>query len=151
MPRLRGISVRMKFAACIVLALASPFAVAGAGTAAWTYTYRALTAHNPDEYSELTLRAITPTTYAMDFTVVAPNRTHHTGHIEGVATFSGNLLVLRPKPIAGDPVSHKCELKLRIAANTATVLSEDSCAGYAGAGASFVEQGANLVLQKQPN
>jgi hypothetical protein len=129
--------------ACLVLGLVSPFAVAGADPD-WTYIYRALTAHDPDEYSVLKLREITPTTYVMDFSIVAPNRTHHTGHIEGVATLTGDVLVLKPAPIHGDPVSRKCELKLRIAGKTATVLSEDSCAGYAGSAASFVEQGANL-------
>jgi hypothetical protein len=111
-------------------------------------TFRSLTAQAPDEYSILELKYKNGMEYSVDFVIVAPNRTHHTGHIQGDALREGDVFTLTKQNIGPDgkldnPAT--CILKMRVDGIVVRVLSEDGCAGYHGAAASFVEQGTNLV------
>jgi hypothetical protein len=111
-------------------------------------SYKALTAREPDEFSLLQLRFVRGVEYSVDLAVVAPNRTHHTGHIQGSAMRDGNVFTLTKQNILPDHSADNpatCVLKMQIDGNMAKVLSEDGCAGYGGAAVSFVEQCAKLI------
>jgi hypothetical protein len=111
-------------------------------------TYQAITARNPDAESVLILEQKGPLDYFVDLSVVAPNRTHHGGRIQGLARRAGDTVILTKQNLtdAGTvDTSGTCILQIRIQENTARVVNEDGCAFYHGAAASFVEQGANLL------
>jgi hypothetical protein len=142
----KGLFVKKVFSIIVLVLVAS-----SAGAEAperFSGTYRSLTARAPDEYSILELKYKNGMEYSVDFAVVAPNRTHHTGHIQGNALREGDVFTLtkqniRPDGQMDNPAT--CILKMRIVGNVVRVVSEDGCAGYGGAATSFVEQGTNLV------
>lgn len=111
-------------------------------------TYRAITAHEPDAESILKLADKGNGQYALDLYIVAPNRTHHGGHVEGMARRDGEMLTLTKQNITPDGKLDEvptCVLQISVTARIATVLSDEGCAFYHGAAASFVEQGGKLV------
>lgn len=110
-------------------------------------SYSAVTARDPEELSVLKLRRLGGMDYSLDLHVVAPNRTHHTGQLDGVAVRDGDILTLVKQNLQPDgkpDFPAICRLKIEVDAGIAVVLSDDGCAGYAGAGASFFEQGREL-------
>ena len=132
-------------AACLLTA-ATGHAQAGAGA---VQTYEANTGNTPDGISRLEITPVGAGLFAVDLRIVAPNRTHHTGHIQGLARGEGAHLVLRVanfepdgKVYAPHPV---CTLVIDADDTRANVVSEDTCAGFGGAAASFAEQGRNLL------
>jgi hypothetical protein len=113
-----------------------------------TVTYQATTASSPIGISRLRVTPVSSDMYAIDFSVVAPNRTQHTGHIQGLATRDGERLTLNLanfQPDGNLDTPRLCTLVIEVSNTSAKVISEDYCAGYHGAGASFFEQGQNLV------
>jgi len=113
-----------------------------------TLTYESVTANAPAGISRLRLTQVDSSTYAVDFSIVAPNRTQHRGHIQGLATRGGNRLVLRVPNFREDgslELHPLCTLVIDAHEGFAKVVSEHQCSGLHGAGASFVEQGKNLL------
>ena len=136
-----------RIVALLLLPLLAPLAhsATGEGVAG---TYRAITAGSPDAESVLLIEQKGPLDYFVDLSIVAPNRTHHGGRIQGLARRAGDTVVLTKKNLTdGGQIDNPptCILQIRIRQNAARVLNEDGCAGYHGAAASFVEQGANLL------
>jgi hypothetical protein len=115
---------------------------------AQTLTYEGGTANSPTGISRLRVTQVDINAYAVDFSIVAPNRTQHTGHIQGLATKEGRLLTLKvpifqPNGVIDHP--SLCTLVIDADDTHAKVVSEDKCAAFGGAAADFVEQGRNLV------
>jgi hypothetical protein len=113
-----------------------------------TVTYQAITANSPVGVSRLRVTQVESNAYVIDLSIVAPNRTQHTGHIQGLATKDGTRLTLKVPNFQPDGnVDHPalCTLVIDIDDTHARVLSEHQCAGFGGAAASFVEQGRDLV------
>ena len=116
-------------------------------------SYRAMTApaspYAPAEWSTLTLQRTDERVYALALAVVAPTASHHTGRIEGDAILDGEVITLDktggPADLPPENPSMQCSLRIRVTKDVATVLSEDGCAAWLGAGASFVEQGQALL------
>lgn len=133
--------------ALLLLALLAPLAHSATGEGLGG-TYRAITARDPDAESVLVIEQKGPLDYFVDLSVVAPNRTHHGGHIQGLARRAGDTVVLTKQNLTdGGQIDNPpiCILQIRIGQNAARVLNEDGCAGYHGAAACFVEQGTNLL------
>jgi hypothetical protein len=113
-----------------------------------TLVYEAITADSPVGISRLRATQVEANGYAIDFSIVAPNRTHHTGHIQGFATREGNHLTLKVPNFQPDGnIDHPavCTLVIDLDDIRAKVVSEHQCAGFGGAATSFVEQGRNLL------
>ena len=113
-----------------------------------TVTYEAVTATSPIGVSRLRVTPVATGTYAVDFSIVAPNPTQHTGHLRGLATSDGDRLTLRVPIFRDDGVLDNpslCTLVINTSEARAKVITEDRCAGFSGAAASFVEQGQNLT------
>jgi hypothetical protein len=113
-----------------------------------TLTYEAITANSPVGISRLRVTQVETNTYAIDFSIVAPNRTQHTGHIQGLATRKGEHLTLKVpnfQPNGKIDYPSLCTLVIAVDETRAQVVSEEKCAGFGGAATSFVEQGRNLV------
>ncbi|MBC7685450.1 MAG: hypothetical protein H7176_09505 [Bdellovibrionales bacterium] len=113
-----------------------------------TLTYEAITAISPVGISRLRVTELDIGDYALDFSIVAPNKTQHTGHIQGLATKHGNRFILKVPTFQPDGnVDHPflCRLVVDVNETGAKVVSEQGCAGFSGAAASFFEQGQNLV------
>ena len=113
-----------------------------------TVTYEAVTANSPTGISRLRVTKVDDNGYAIDFSIVAPNRTQHTGHIQGLATKDGRLLTLRVPNFQPDGViDHPalCTLVIDADDTRAQVVNEDKCAGFHGAAADFAEQGRKLI------
>lgn len=113
-----------------------------------TVTYEAVTANSPTGISRLRVTKVDDNGYAIDFSIVAPNRTQHTGHIQGRATKDGRLLTLRvpnfqPNGVIDNPAL--CTVVIDVDDTRAQVVNEDKCAGFHGAAADFAEQGRNLI------
>lgn len=127
--------------------------LASATTFAQTYssetlTYESVTANSPVSISRLRVTQVEANGYAIDLSIVAPNRTQHTGHIQGMATREGNLLTLKVPNFQTDgKIDHPslCTLSVDLNDARAAVVSAEKCSGFHGAAASFVEQGRNLV------
>jgi hypothetical protein len=127
------------------LLLAVP--AAGAATPP-SFIYEAVTAHSPTGTSRLTLTPLGNAEYAVDLRIVAPNPTQHKGHIQGLATRSGDPLTLRVPSFMenGRPDDPPlCTLVIDANATRAHVVSAHKCTGFHGAAASFYEQGQNLL------
>nr|WP_314605455.1 hypothetical protein [uncultured Janthinobacterium sp.] len=128
-----------------VLATATAYAQISSSN---TLTYEAITANSPVGISRLRVTQVETNTYAIDFSIVAPNPTQHTGHIQGLATREGSRLTLKT-PIFQEngKIDHPslCTLVLDLDETRAKVVSENDCAGFGGAATNFVEQGRNLV------
>jgi hypothetical protein len=119
-----------------------------------TITYQAITANSPIGISRLRVTQVESNAYVIDFSIVAPNRTQHTGHIQGLATKDGSQLTLKVPNFQPDGnVEHPalCTLVIDVDDTHATVVSEHRCAGFGGAAASFVEQGRKLARVFQKN
>lgn len=113
-----------------------------------TLTYEAITANSPVGISRLRVTQVDVGAYAIDFSIVAPNRTQHRGHIQGLATRDGDNLILKVPNFQPDGnLDHPllCTLVIDVEETRAKVVSEHQCAGFGGAAASFVEQGRNLI------
>lgn len=113
-----------------------------------TATYQAVTANSPVGISRLRVTPVSTDRYAIDLQVVAPNRTQHTGRIQGLATRDGDRFTLSLanfQPDGNLDSPPLCTLVIEANKTSAKVMSEDYCAAYHGAGASFFEQGQNLV------
>jgi hypothetical protein len=113
-----------------------------------TMTYQAVTAASPTAVSRLRVTPVDSNGYAIDFSVVAPTRTQHTGHIQGFATRNGDRIILRVPNFLPDGNLDRpplCTLVIDVNETSAKVVSEYNCAFYCGAGASFFEQGQNLL------
>jgi hypothetical protein len=132
---------------CTFLLLASN-AYAQSSASEPTATYQAVTANSPVGISRLRVTPVSADRYAIDLSIVAPNRTQHTGHIQGLATRDGDRLTLNLanfQPDGNLDTPRLCTLVIDVNNTSAKVISVDYCAGYHGAGASFFEQGQNLV------
>jgi hypothetical protein len=113
-----------------------------------TITYEAVTANSPTGISRLRVTKVDDNAYAIDFSIIAPNRTQHTGHIQGLATKNGRLLTLRVpnfQPNGAIDRPALCTLVIDADDARAEVVKEDKCAGFHGAAADFAEQGRNLI------
>jgi hypothetical protein len=117
-----------------------------------TVTYEAVTASSPVGVSRLRVTPVATGAYAVDFSIVAPNPTQHTGHIRGLATRDGDRLTLRVPVFRDDGVLDTpsdtpslCTIVINTNEARANVITEDQCAGFSGAAASFAEQGQKLV------
>ena len=129
----------------LVLATATAFAQTSSSE---TLTYEAITANSPVNISRLRVTQVDANGYAIDLSIVAPNRTQHTGHIQGLATREGSHLTLKVPNFQPDgKIDHPslCTLVVDLNETRAAVVSAENCAGFHGAAASFVEQGRNLV------
>jgi hypothetical protein len=82
--------------------------------------------------ARLRVTEVEPNGYAIDLAIVAPNPSRHTGHVQGYAT----------RQLDRPPL---CTLVIELDDARAKVLSEEGCAPFHGAGASFIEQGSALV------
>jgi hypothetical protein len=112
-----------------------------------TVTYEAVTATSPVGISRLRVTPVATSAYAVDFSIIASNPTHHTGHIRGLATGDGDRLTLRVPIFRDDGILDNpslCTLVINTSEAQAKVATEDRCASFHGAAASFVEQGQNL-------
>lgn len=136
-----------RFAACAFLLIET----IGCAQAAppETITYQAVTAYSPEGISRLRVTPVDENNgYEIDLFVIAPNQTQHTGHIQGFATLDGERLTLTVPNTLPDGTLDKpplCTLIIEVNEKRAKVASEKGCAFHAGAGASFFEQGQNLV------
>jgi len=113
-----------------------------------TVTYEAVTAENPVAFSRLRLTEVEPNGYAVDLAIVAPNPSHHTGHIRGFATGDGRRLVLKVPNFMEDGELDRpalCTMAIEADETRARVVSEDNCASFHGAGASWLDQARNLI------
>lgn len=113
-----------------------------------TLTYEAITANSPVGISRLRVTQVEANAYAIDFSIVAPNRTQHTGHIQGLATKEGNRLTLKVpnfQPDGNIDYPSLCTLLVDFDDTRAEVVSENHCSGFGGTATSFVEQGRNLM------
>jgi hypothetical protein len=113
-----------------------------------TATYQAVTANPPVGISRLRVTPVYGGRYSIVLTVIAPNRTQHTGHIQGLATRDGDrftLSVANFQPDGNLDSPPLCTLVIEVRNSSAKVISENYCAAYHGAGASFFEEGQNLV------
>lgn len=129
------------------LALCASTAQAQA-TAPVTLTYQANTANSPVYVNRLRVTQVDTNAYAIDLSIVAPNPSHHTGHIQGLATREGNRLTLREPIFKEDGTIDDpslCTLVVDIHDKHANVVSADQCSGFGGAATNFVEQGRNLL------
>lgn len=112
-----------------------------------TVTYEAVTATSPVGISRLRVMLVATDTHAVDFSIVAPNPTQHTGHVRGLATSDGDRLMLRVPIFRDDGTLDNpslCILVIDTNETQAKVITEDRCAGFSGSAASFVAQGQNL-------
>ena len=113
-----------------------------------TATYEAVADDAPDAVSRLRVTPVGADAYAIDFSVVAPNPSRHTGRIRGLAVREGSRLVLKVPAFMEDgniddpPL---CTLVIEADEARARVAGEDGCVGFHGAGASFLALGRNLV------
>ena len=113
-----------------------------------TVTYEAVTATSPVGISRLRVTPLDTSAYAVDFSIVAPNQTQHTGRIRGLATRDGDRLTLRVPIFREDGILDSpslCTMVINTNEAQANVITEDRCAGFSGAAASFVEQGQKLM------
>lgn len=102
--------------------------------------------------ARLRLTQVEPNGYAIDLAIVAPNPGRHTGHVQGYATRAGARLVAKVPVFQPDGQIDRpalCTLAIELDDAHAKIVSEEGCAPFHGAGASFVEQGADLV-QPEP-
>ena len=135
----------LRFLACWYVLAAAPGHAAEPVHA--TMTYEAVTAKAPDGISRLRITPVEQGVFAVDFSIVAPNPSQHTGHIRGLATQQEEDLILRvPNFMEDGNLDHPALCTMVISAKDARarVVSAHQCAGFAGAGASFVEQGQDL-------
>lgn len=139
--------MRARFAA--LLAPVALMAAAAAAHAQLPVTvYETVSATDPVARSRLLVTAIDARQSAIDLTIVAPNRSHPTGHVRGLALREGNLLTLRVANFIDSgrvDVPPLCTMVIDVRDQEAQVLSADACSNYAGTAASFVEQGQHLM------
>lgn len=141
--------VRMAATICCLVAAATPVQAVNPATV----TYQAITASDPEGISRLRLTPMDDGSYAINLSVVAPNRTQHTGHIQGRAIRQGDQLTLIiPNFLPDGDLDQPplCTLVIQLSQANARVVSEHACAFYHGAGASFVEQGQHLQRVSPP-
>jgi hypothetical protein len=127
------------------LLFAAPAAVAATPP---SFIYEVVTAHSPTGTSRLTLTPLGDAEYAIDFRIVVPNPTQHKGHIQGLATRTGERLTLRVPSFMenGRPEDPPvCTLVIDATPTRAHVVSAHKCTGFHGAAASFFEQGQDLL------
>jgi hypothetical protein len=103
--------------------------------------------------ARLRVTEVEPNGYAVDLAIVAANPSRHTGHVQGYATRAGARLVAKVPVFQPDGQLDRpplCTLVIELDDARAKVVSEEGCAPFHGAGASFVEQGSALVPSTHP-